>query len=257
VSEEEAFIRAIVDSPGDDTPRLVYADWLDDRADPRGPYLRAELEWAKPWRTGERPADSPQLRDLARGLDPVWVARVSRPPLGVSCDHVWFSGVGPTPEPGDIAALESRLGVTLPTDYRAFLLNYNDGDPNPSWFPRDGSQGTSMARVEWFMGVHQPGSGHGQRAWMDDLETAAGVLKDPDNFEDNAIGDYLPIAVPADSDYLLLGVGGSVRGRVDYFYDYTHNCENPDNISPVATSFAAFLSLLTTAPDDQTDDEEV
>src|SRR5262249_19542994 len=27
VSEDEAFIRAVVDGPGDDTPRLVYADW--------------------------------------------------------------------------------------------------------------------------------------------------------------------------------------------------------------------------------------
>ena len=44
MTEDEAFIRAIVDSPGDDTPRLVYADWLDDRADPRGAYLRAERE---------------------------------------------------------------------------------------------------------------------------------------------------------------------------------------------------------------------
>ena len=44
MNEDEAFIRAIVDAPGDDLPRLVYADWLDDRADPRGPYLRAEHE---------------------------------------------------------------------------------------------------------------------------------------------------------------------------------------------------------------------
>ena len=57
MNEDEAFIRAIVDNPGDDTPRLVYADWLDDRDDPRGPYLRAEFEWAKPWQTGERPTD--------------------------------------------------------------------------------------------------------------------------------------------------------------------------------------------------------
>src|SRR5436309_2054552 len=94
MTEDEAFIRAVVDGPGDDTPRLVYADWLDDRADPRGTYLRAEAEWAKPWRSGERPADSPELRELARGLDPVWVARVSRPPLGVCCDHVRFERTG-------------------------------------------------------------------------------------------------------------------------------------------------------------------
>jgi uncharacterized protein (TIGR02996 family) len=34
VTDDEAFIRAIVDSPGDDAPRLIYADWLDERRDP-------------------------------------------------------------------------------------------------------------------------------------------------------------------------------------------------------------------------------
>jgi uncharacterized protein (TIGR02996 family) len=36
-ADDEAFIRAIVDSPGDDTQRLVYADWLDERDDQWGP----------------------------------------------------------------------------------------------------------------------------------------------------------------------------------------------------------------------------
>jgi uncharacterized protein (TIGR02996 family) len=35
VTDDEAFIGAIVDAPGDDAPRLVYADWLDERGDPR------------------------------------------------------------------------------------------------------------------------------------------------------------------------------------------------------------------------------
>ena len=46
-ADDEAFVRRIVDSPGDDLPRLIYADWLDDRGDPRGTYLRAEVEWAR------------------------------------------------------------------------------------------------------------------------------------------------------------------------------------------------------------------
>ncbi len=81
MTEDEAFIRAVVDGPGDDTVRLVYADWLDDRADPRGPYLRAEFEWAMPWRNGERPTDNLALRERAARLDPMWVARIS--------DHRW------------------------------------------------------------------------------------------------------------------------------------------------------------------------
>ena len=42
VSDDEVFIRRIVDSPGDDLPRLVYADWLDERGDPRAAWLRDE-----------------------------------------------------------------------------------------------------------------------------------------------------------------------------------------------------------------------
>jgi uncharacterized protein (TIGR02996 family) len=30
----EAFIEAIAESPNDDTPRLVYADWLDEHGQP-------------------------------------------------------------------------------------------------------------------------------------------------------------------------------------------------------------------------------
>ena len=57
MTDDEAFVRMVVDSPGDDLPRLVYADWLQERGDPRGDYLRAELDWAEPWRrndAGER-----------------------------------------------------------------------------------------------------------------------------------------------------------------------------------------------------------
>jgi uncharacterized protein (TIGR02996 family) len=40
MSDEAAFLGAIRASPDDDTTRLVYADWLDDRADPRGAFVR-------------------------------------------------------------------------------------------------------------------------------------------------------------------------------------------------------------------------
>jgi uncharacterized protein (TIGR02996 family) len=74
--DDNAFLRTIVDNPGHDLPRLVYADWLDDRDDPRGLFLRAEVEWAQPWK------DATELQAMATGLDPLWVARVARPPVG-------------------------------------------------------------------------------------------------------------------------------------------------------------------------------
>ncbi|MBP3960251.1 TIGR02996 domain-containing protein [Gemmata sp. G18] len=136
MTEDEAFIRAIVDNPGDDTPRLVYADWLDDRDDPRGPYLRAEFEWANMKAGGPRSKSfteklriEKQLRRTVTGLDAVWGARLSRPPLGICffSNSVFEEGTrGPQLSFADIENAETEFGG-FPHDYAAFLLNYNGG----------------------------------------------------------------------------------------------------------------------------------
>lgn len=152
MNDDEAFIRAIVDRPGDDTPRLAYADWLDEHADPRGAYLRAEHEWAKPWQVewsmeerkaiveyhynrmrligdirGPIPEDSLELRQMASGFDPVWVARVTRPPIGVCCDHLKLVEQGSQLSAAEIDAYGVATRAQLPHSYRAFLLNHNGG----------------------------------------------------------------------------------------------------------------------------------
>ncbi len=38
---QTAFLQAIIDCPEDDEPRLAYADWLQDRGDFRGEFIRA------------------------------------------------------------------------------------------------------------------------------------------------------------------------------------------------------------------------
>ena len=84
MTEDEAFIRTLVDSPGDDTPRLAYADWLDEQGDPRGHYLRAETRIMRQWRDtrdfGVLLRGMAQLGERGASLDPVWSARVSRSP---------------------------------------------------------------------------------------------------------------------------------------------------------------------------------
>lgn len=37
---DDVFLRAMIAAPGDPAPRLAYADWLDERRDPRGTMLR-------------------------------------------------------------------------------------------------------------------------------------------------------------------------------------------------------------------------
>jgi uncharacterized protein (TIGR02996 family) len=43
VDEENAFLASLRASPADDTTRLVYADWLDERGDRRGEFLRVAV----------------------------------------------------------------------------------------------------------------------------------------------------------------------------------------------------------------------
>jgi uncharacterized protein (TIGR02996 family) len=40
--QEDAFLRAILDGLDDDTPRLVYADWLEERGNPWGEFIRCQ-----------------------------------------------------------------------------------------------------------------------------------------------------------------------------------------------------------------------
>ncbi len=160
MTEDEAFIRTIVDRAGDDLPRLVYADWLDERDDARGAYLRAEGEWAKAKQTAG--FILLRLNGLAEGLDPVWVARVSRPPVGVCCDQLRFLQGEPPAANDAVNAVEAEFGVTLPPQYRAFLLNHNGGEPVASGVVFETSDGGFAAAPSgWWLNPLRRSSGAG------------------------------------------------------------------------------------------------
>src|SRR5690242_683886 len=42
------FIRAIAERPDQDMPRLIYADWLGERGDPRAEFIRVQCTLANP-----------------------------------------------------------------------------------------------------------------------------------------------------------------------------------------------------------------
>ncbi len=243
MTDDEAFIRAIVDSPGDDTPRLVYADWLDDRDDPRGAYLRAEAEWARPWRESQRPEDSPKLRDLAAGLDPVWVARVSRPPLGFCLNHLRFRGYRAKPSVAEIDDAERRLNemastqrglqVRFPVDYRLFLAIHNGGPLDPSslpiTIPETGEQ--IIARIDKFYSVNRAGEPLNDFLWM----SAWGFL-----------GRFLPIAnTSGGSGALFLGQSEHDFGQVLFSRDVVqHDWRSQPliDVSPCLSTLLASIS---------------
>jgi uncharacterized protein (TIGR02996 family) len=75
--EESAFLDAIRTSPDDDTPRLVYADWLEERSDPRGEFLRLDGAIAQLAVADPRYAEVESRLELLAGvIDRGWLARV-------------------------------------------------------------------------------------------------------------------------------------------------------------------------------------
>ena len=66
---EKTFLAAIAANINDADARAVYADWLEERGDPRGEYLRLEaLLYAGPAR----------ILELTPHIDPTWLASVTR-----------------------------------------------------------------------------------------------------------------------------------------------------------------------------------
>jgi uncharacterized protein (TIGR02996 family) len=256
VTEDEAFIRAVVDSPGDDTPRLVYADWLDDHDDPRGPYLRAEHAWRKPWRVDEWPTERLQLRAMAVGLDPVWVARISRPPVGVCCEHLQFAHRGPQLTIDELAEVDHWPRVRFPDDYTAFLLNYNGGIPHlPDYSP------AMLGNTEFTLGelfsFHPKDNLRAHRTlhrkvhcyWNERLPPF--LETKPPDYEDDIVTwyhDFIPIGeVDGDRVSLMLGIYGEYCGRLQLInWTWLPGGFIDDESDQLGGSFAGLLSR--TAP---------
>jgi uncharacterized protein (TIGR02996 family) len=146
VDEEEAFLAAIRAQPADPTSRLVYADWLDERDDPRGEYLRL-LCMAAGWvgaaesrervvaRLQELSAEFDPM-ELRAELDPSWLAAVQK---GVGWRTLFEANLlpegdreygeryefGPPATAEQLADAEAVLGVPLPAELRELLSEFN------------------------------------------------------------------------------------------------------------------------------------
>jgi uncharacterized protein (TIGR02996 family) len=92
MTEERAFLLAILERPADDAPKLIYADWLEERGDPRGEFLRGVVK-SRHERVRELDGQSAdvsrairqqvpaRLRELAATFDPSWLAVVGDPEI--------------------------------------------------------------------------------------------------------------------------------------------------------------------------------
>lgn len=158
----------------------------------------------------------------------------------------------------DIKGLEKRNGITLPTDYRAFLLQTNGGRIR-------GSAGESLCIEPKWSG--QPWARHYDRVLVgvfysivDDVNLAfswdgLSAEEKRDRYVFPYPQDAVPIGHNTGPDQFLLGVSGANRGKVFFWAMDQVPVEDdaiPDygNVGWVADSFADFLARLKPCPPD-------
>jgi uncharacterized protein (TIGR02996 family) len=151
MTTEAEFLGAILEDLDDRSRRLVFADWLEERGDPRGDYLRLDCQLhelaPKDPRLAELVARKRQLRQehaeriipwerefaLARIKKKIAQLRESDPGLHVfgASKHKYL--FNPVLREEEITAHEKRHGSSLPEEYRTYLLELGNGGVGPDY----------------------------------------------------------------------------------------------------------------------------
>lgn len=149
MNEENAFFQAVLASPEDTTLRLIYADWLDERGDPRGEFLRIVLEMSPLPVCSTRYQELRCRRDrISIGFDSEWLKTMLRtsfpeirnrleeldrldPDRKVFASHSHQYRLNPPLTIDQVERIESRLGFRLPEQYRRFVTEFADGGAGP------------------------------------------------------------------------------------------------------------------------------
>jgi uncharacterized protein (TIGR02996 family) len=85
MTQDDAFLQAILEAPDDDVPRLVYADWLEEHGDPRSTFLRVQCELARlaeddlrreALRAQARPLEEQIRQALTQKVRPEWARKI-------------------------------------------------------------------------------------------------------------------------------------------------------------------------------------
>ena len=94
MDRDDDLLLAIAADPGDDAPRLVYADWLEERGDPRAEFIRAQCELAGlPDGDPRRPDLEATSIRLLRRFGKGWAAPVRRWARGWTFRRGFVEGV--------------------------------------------------------------------------------------------------------------------------------------------------------------------
>ena len=155
MNEDTAFLRSVIAFPEDATARLVYADWLDDRNDPRAELLRTGWDASRlsfvDWIAQQGHLDyylgaHPDLRPRAaeREANARWRAKLEH--LGETVDPRWVTLVDAFGRPfrpfffwnntGPRAFADGELPFTEPIGTRGTVVTFESAFRGPgAWQP--------------------------------------------------------------------------------------------------------------------------
>jgi uncharacterized protein (TIGR02996 family) len=139
MNEESAFLAAIQAAPQDDAVRLVYADWLEERDDPRGEFIRLQAEMlALPAYSDRYVRLKARREELRPRIEAAWLRTMGYVPRHRPLFHrlpagraerwrlveefieVWYRPLraGDGYSEAELAGAEGRLGRKLPVALR-------------------------------------------------------------------------------------------------------------------------------------------
>jgi uncharacterized protein (TIGR02996 family) len=148
MNDDDAFLAAVRADPEDEAPRLIYADWLQERGDPRGQLIRVEEAMRQLPVFSDRYWQLKPLRNELRAQAPPGWLEAMR--YGTDCEpifrHGWPNGwkqkwrlvrefverwhQTPMPDVGgwteNVPETEARLGRTLPPSVREWVAFTRD-----------------------------------------------------------------------------------------------------------------------------------
>ncbi len=141
----------------------------------------------------------------------------------------------------DLESFEARNGISLPEDYKAFLLKHNGGVPEQNCYPvadhREGEMDICL-----FYGIDQE---------HESFELQSQFEFYRENLEDPAFKNLFPIGYDSFNDQICLDLSPERYGAVIFldlvpiWKDFTEK-----DIYVIADCFDDFLALLTEEPDD-------
>ncbi|MDA7026852.1 SMI1/KNR4 family protein [Bacillus sp. CLL-7-23] len=129
----------------------------------------------------------------------------------------------------NIKTFEDDYNVTLPEEYKNFLLEYNGGDVNPNVFKISDEQGESALNTLYGLNIS---------AEYDELSSVF------DSLEGELPQELLSIGDDSGGNQICIGISGNYFGKIYIWMHDIEEGEYMDNVFFLANNFNEFLDSL-------------